>query len=423
MTTLESSKESRPSTDKRPAFDVERIRADFPALHQTVHGKPLAYLDNAASAQKPQAALDAEADCYRRFYSNVHRGVHYLSEKATDAYEEARRKVQHFVNAARVEEMVFVRGTTEAINLVASTYGRQHVGAGDEVLITTMEHHSNIVPWQLLCEEKGARLVVAPINDRGEVILEEYEKLLSERTRIAAIAHVSNALGTINPVAEMIRMAHDKGVPVLVDGAQAVPHLDVDVQELGCDFYAFSSHKLFGPTGVGALYGRLELLADMPPYQGGGEMIRSVTFEKTEYSPPPARFEAGTPNIAGAIGMGAAIDYLEALDMSAVAAHELDLLERATEALEAIPGVRIIGTAANKASVVSFIIGDIHAHDVGTILDREGVAVRAGHHCAQPVMDRFGVPATTRASFALYNTGEEVARLVAGVERVRELFG
>ena len=367
--------------------------------------------------------MDAEADCYRRFYSNVHRGVHYLSEKATDAYEEARRKVQRFVNAARVEEMVFVRGTTEGINLVASTYGRQHVGAGDEVLITTMEHHSNIVPWQLLCEEKGARLVVAPINDRGEVVVEEYEKLLSERTRIAAIAHVSNALGTINPVAEMIRMAHAKGVPVLIDGAQAVPHLKVDVQDLGCDFYAFSSHKLYGPTGVGVLYGRLDLLSAMPPYQGGGEMIRSVTFEKTEFSPPPARFEAGTPNIAGAIGMGAAIDYLQALDRSAVAAHEDDLLDYATKALEAIPEVRIIGTAANKASVISFVIGDVHAHDVGTILDREGVAVRAGHHCAQPVMDRFGVPATTRASFALYNTREEVDRLVAGVERVRELFG
>jgi cysteine desulfurase/selenocysteine lyase len=423
MTTLESSKHPRPAADERPPFDVERIRADFPALHQTVHGKPLAYLDNAASAQKPQAALDAETECYRRFYSNVHRGVHYLSEKATDAYEEARRKVQRFVNAAREEEMVFLRGTTEGINLVASTYGRQHVGAGDEVLITTMEHHSNIVPWQLLCEERGARLVVAPINDRGEVDVEEYERLLSERTRITAFTHVSNALGTINPVAEMIRLAHAKGVPVLVDGAQAVPHLDVDVQELGCDFYAFSSHKLFGPTGVGALYGRLDLLATMPPYQGGGEMIRSVTFEKTEFSPPPNRFEAGTPNIAGAIGMGAAIDYLQALDMSAVAAHEHDLLDYATAALEAIPEVRIIGTAETKASVISFVIGDIHAHDVGTILDREGVAVRAGHHCAQPVMDRFGLPATTRASFALYNTREEVDRLIAGVERVRELFG
>ncbi|TNF70616.1 MAG: cysteine desulfurase [Acidobacteria bacterium] len=423
MTTLESSNKSRPATGDRPPFDVVRIRADFPALDQTVHGKPLAYLDNAASAQKPQAALDAEAECYRRFYSNVHRGVHYLSEKATDAYEEARRKVQRFVNAAREEEMVFVRGTTEGINLVASTYGKQHVGAGDEVLITTMEHHSNIVPWQLLCEEKGARLVVAPINERGEVIVEEYEKLLSERTRIVAVTHVSNALGTINPVAEMIGMAHARGVPVLIDGAQAVPHLEVDVQELGCDFYAFSSHKLFGPTGVGALYGRLDLFADMPPYQGGGEMIRSVTFEKTEFSPPPARFEAGTPDIAGAIGMGAAIDYLQALDMNAVAAHEHDLLDYATRALEAVPEVRIIGTAANKASVISFVIGDVHAHDVGTILDREGVAVRAGHHCAQPVMDRFGVPATTRASFALYNTREEVDRLVAGVERVKELFG
>ncbi|MGB5815526.1 MAG: cysteine desulfurase [Thermoanaerobaculia bacterium] len=423
MTTLQTPKNSRSVAGERPAFDVERIRADFPALHQTVHGKPLAYLDNAASAQKPEAALDAEAECYRRFYSNVHRGVHYLSEKATDAYEEARRKVQRFVNAAREEEMVFVRGTTEGINLVASTYGRQHVGGGDEVLITTMEHHSNIVPWQLLCAEKGASLVVAPINDRGEVVVEEYEKLLSERTRIVAITHVSNALGTINPVAEMIRLAHARDVPVLIDGAQAVPHLEVDVQDLGCDFYAFSSHKLFGPTGVGALYGRLDLLADMPPYQGGGEMIRSVTFEKTEFSSPPARFEAGTPNIAGAIGMGAAIDYLEALDMSGVAAHEHALLSYATAALEAIPEVRIIGTAANKASVISFVVGDVHAHDVGTILDREGVAVRAGHHCAQPVMDRFGLPATTRASFALYNTREEVDRLVAGVERVRELFG
>lgn len=404
-------------------FDVVEVREEFPALALTVHGQPLAYLDNAASAQKPNAVLEAERCFYREFYSNVHRGVHHLSQKATEAYEDARRKVQRFLNAERAEEIVFVRGTTEGINLVASSFGRPRVQAGDEVLITTIEHHSNIVPWQMLCEEQGAYLRVAPVNDRGEVILAEFERLLTDRTRIAAFGHVSNAIGTINPVHEMVGLAHQHGVPVVIDGAQAAPHLPLDVQALGADFYVFSGHKLFGPTGIGALYGRFDLLAEMPPYQGGGEMIRSVTFEKTEYAEPPARFEAGTPNIAGAVGFGAAVDYVQNLDLEAVAAHERDLLEYATEHLSNIHGLRLIGTAAHKTSMVSFVLDGIHAHDVGTILDREGIAVRVGHHCAQPVMERFGVAATARASFAFYNTRQEVDRLVAGIGRVQELFG
>ncbi len=420
---MTSLKEISQTTEELRGFDVERVRQDFPALELRVRGKPLVYLDSAASAQKPLAVLEAVERCYREYYSNVHRGAHYLSHQATEAYEEARAKVQRFLNAPSPREIVFLRGTTEGINLVAWSYGRTHVGEGDEVLITAMEHHSNIVPWQLLCEEKGARLLVAPIDDRGEVILEDFERLLSPRTKLVAIAHVSNALGTINPVREMTEMAHARGVPVLVDGAQAAPHLRVDVQELGCDFYAFSSHKLFGPTGVGALWGRFELLEAMPPYQGGGEMIRSVTFEKTEFAEPPARFEAGTPNIAGTVGFGAAIDYLDSLDREAIAQHEQELLSYATEGVSAIPGVRLIGTAREKASVVSFVIEGVHAHDVGTVLDSDGVAVRAGHHCAQPVMERYGVPATARASLALYNNREDIDRLVAGLGRIREVFG
>jgi len=411
-----------PSAEKHP-FDVDEIRQDFPALGLRVYGKPLVYLDNAASTQKPVSVLDEEDRCYREYYSNVHRGVHYLSQKATEAYEQARRKVQGFVGAARPEEIVFVRGTTEGINLVASTFGRGRVKAGDEVLITEMEHHSNIVPWQMLCEQTGATLRVAPIDDLGEVILEEYEKLLNERTRLAAMVYVSNALGTINPVERMIEMAHAQDVPVLVDGAQAVPHMKVDVQALDCDFFVFSGHKMFGPTGIGALYGRWDLLAAMPPYQGGGEMIRSVSFAKTEYAEPPARFEAGTPNIVGAIALGAAVDYLLGIGLETIRQYESGLLDYATEALSAIPGVRLVGTATHRASVVSFLIEGAHPHDVGTILDREGIAVRAGHHCAQPVMDHFGVPATVRASLALYNTRQEIDRLVTGVAKVQEIFG
>ncbi len=406
-----------------PKFDIDHVRQDFPALTLSVHGHPLVYLDNAATTQKPEAVLAAEDRWYRELCSNVHRGVHDLSQRATDAYEAARDKAAEFIKASSAEEVVFVRGTTEAINLVASTYGREHVGPGDEVLITEMEHHSNIVPWQMLCEEKGANLLVAPIDDQGQLILEEYECLLSERTRIAAVTYVSNALGTINPLAQMIEMAHQKGVPVLVDGAQAVPHLSVDVQSLDCEFFAFSGHKMYGPTGIGVLWGKQELLRAMPPYQGGGEMIRSVTFEKTEFAEPPARFEAGTPNIAGAVALGAAIDYLTDLGIEAIAAHEHAVLAYATDAISRIPGVEIIGTADHKASVLSFIIDSVHAHDVGTILDRQGIAVRAGHHCAQPVMERFGVPATVRASFALFNTVAEADRLAAGIAKVQEVFG
>ncbi len=413
---------ARPSSRAAP-FDVERVRRDFPILGLEVYGKPLAYLDSAASAQKPQAVLDAMARAYRESYGNVHRGLHYLAEKATAAFEEARRKAQRFLGAASASEIVFVRGTTEAINLVVQSFARPRLAAGDEVLITAMEHHSNIVPWQIVCGQTGARLRVVPIDDRGDLLLEDLEALLGERTRILAVAHVSNALGTVNPLARVIAAARARQVPVLVDGAQAAPHFPVDVRALGCDFYAFSGHKAFGPTGIGVLYGRAELLAEMPPYQGGGEMIRSVSFEKTEYNVPPFRFEAGTPNIVGAIGLGAALDYLAGLDPESVAAHEERLLGEATARLAELPGLRLIGTPRRRAGVVSFVLEGIHAHDVGTVLDREGVAVRAGHHCAQPLMDRFGVPATARASFAFYNTLEEVDRLIAGLHRVREVFG
>jgi cysteine desulfurase/selenocysteine lyase len=403
-------------------LDVEAVRAQFPILKATVHGKPLVYLDNAASVQKPVVVIESDRRLYEEYYANVHRGVHTLSMKATDAYEGARLKVQRFLGAASPKEVVFTRGSTESINLVAQSYGRANVGPGDEVLITGLEHHSNIVPWQMLCEEKGARLRVARIDDRGEVDLEEFERLLSPRTKMVAVAHVSNALGTINPVARMARLAHAHGAPLLVDGAQAAPHRAVDVTELGCDFYAFSSHKVYGPSGVGALYGRLALLEAMPPWQGGGDMILSVTFEKTTYNELPYKFEAGTPNIAGGIGLGAALDWLTALGLDRVAAHEQALLEYGTQALLSVPGVRLVGTARDKAAVLSFVMEGVHPHDIGTVLDYEGVAVRTGHHCAQPVMDRFSIPATARASLAAYNTRAEIDVLVRGLHKVREVF-
>jgi cysteine desulfurase/selenocysteine lyase len=404
-------------------FDVEKIRRDFPILQQTVHGKPLVYLDNAATTQKPLAVMEAMENYYRRDNSNIHRGVHTLSERATEHYEMARTSIQGFLNAADSKEIIFVRGTTEAINLVAQTYGRQNVGNDDEVLITAMEHHSNIVPWQMLCQEKGAKLRVAPINDQGELLLGDFERLLGPKTKLAAVSHLSNALGTINPVREIVRMAHAKNIPVLVDGAQAAPRMRVDVQELDCDFYAISGHKMYGPTGIGALYGKAKLLEAMPPYQGGGDMIASVTFEKTVYNRLPYKFEAGTPNIADTIGLGAAIEYLQQLGVEEIERHEHDVLAYATRQVEAIRGVTIVGTAKEKAGVLSFTIDGIHPHDIGTILDSEGIAVRTGHHCAQPVMQRFGIPATARASFGLYNTREEVDALVAGIHKVIEVLG
>jgi cysteine desulfurase/selenocysteine lyase len=403
-------------------FDVEKIREDFPVLRQKIHGKPLVYLDNAATTQKPLAVIEAIENYYRQDNSNIHRGVHALSERATEAYEKVRLAAQKFLNAADSKEIIFVRGTTEGINLVAQTYGRKNVGSGDEVLITALEHHSNIVPWQLLCEEKGAKLRVAPINDRGELLLDEFEKLLGPKTRIVAVGHLSNALGTINPVREICRMAHARNVPVLVDGAQAAPRMPVDVQELDCDFYAISGHKMYGPTGIGVLYGKTRLLEAMPPYQGGGDMIASVTFEKTVYNRLPYKFEAGTPNIADTIGLGAAIEYLNALGLEEIEKHEADVLAYATSAVESIPGVRIVGTAKEKAGVLSFVMDDIHPHDIGTILDSEGIAVRTGHHCAQPVMQRFGIPATARASLAFYNTEEEIDLLAAALLTAVEAF-
>jgi len=403
-------------------YDVEKVRGDFPILREKIHGKPLVYLDNAATTQKPQIVIDRVARYYERENANIHRGVHLLAERATEEYEAARKTAQNFLNAARAEEVIFVRGATEAINLVAQTYGRTHVGAGDEVLITGMEHHSNIVPWQILCEEKRGTLRVAPINDRGELLLDEFEKLLGPRTKVVAVTHVSNALGTINPIRQMIEMAHARNIPVLVDGAQAAPHLKVDVQALDCDFYAFSGHKVYGPTGIGVLYGKSALLEAMPPYQGGGDMISSVTYEKTIYNKLPYKFEAGTPDIAGVIGLGAALEYVKNLGMEKIAAHEDTLLEYATRTISAITDIRLIGTAKEKAGVLSFVLGDIHAHDVGTILDQEGIAIRTGHHCSQPVMQRFGVPATARASFGLYNTREEVDALARGIRKVQEVF-
>lgn len=410
------------SVENPTRLDVQAIRKDFPGLAQQINGFPLVYLDNAATSQKPWTVIEAVDRFYRSDCSNVHRGVHELSQRATKAYEDARGSVKRFINARNEREIIFVRGTTEAINLVANSYGRSHLKAGDEILISALEHHSNIVPWQLLSELTGARLVVAPINDAGELMLEEFERRLGPKTALVAIAHVSNALGTVMPAAEIVRMAHDRKVPVLIDGAQAVSHFRVDVRELGCDFYTFSGHKVFGPTGIGVLYGREDLLDRMPPYQGGGDMIRSVTFEKTTYNELPYKFEAGTPHVAGAIGLGVALEYLVRLGVDHITAHERELLAYGTELLESIRGLRLIGTARQKAGVLSFVLEGIHPHDAGTVLDRLGIAVRTGHHCAQPVMERFGVPATTRASLALYNTKSEMDALADGVRRVQELF-
>jgi len=404
-------------------WDVARIRQDFPALHQEIHGKPLVYLDNAATTQKPQVVIDALSAYYTRDNANVHRGVHLLSERATDAYESARRRIQRHLNAASHREIVFVRQATEAINLVAATFGRTAVGAGDEIVISAIEHHANIVPWQMLCEEKGARLKVVPVDDRGDLIMDEYARLLGPRTRLVAITQVSNALGTITPIEEIIRLAHRENIPVLVDGAQAAPHQAVDVRALDCDFFVFSGHKTYGPTGIGVLYGKETWLERMPPYQGGGDMIKMVTFEKTIYNDLPYKFEAGTPHIAGAIGLATALDYLDRLGLDRIAGWEHELLVYGTELLQAVPGVRLIGTARRKAAVLSFVLDGIHPHDVGTILDHEGVAVRAGHHCAMPVMDRFGVPATVRASLGLYNTPAELDTLATAVHTAREIIG
>lgn len=406
----------------RTALDVARIRADFPALAQRVYDHPLVYLDSAASAQKPAAVIEAVAAFDRTSYANIHRGVHALSRRATEAYEGARGKVARFLGAASEREILFLRGTTEAINLVVSTCGRQRVGPGDEVLISAMEHHSGIVPWQMLCEEKGARLRIIPMTDRGELVMEEAEKLLGPRTKFVSLVHVSNALGTINPVRRVTEMAHACGALVLLDGAQAVPHMPVDVAAIGCDFYAFSGHKVFAPSGIGALWAREALLEEMPPWQGGGDMIASVTFEKTTYNKVPHKFEAGTPNITGAVGLGAAIDYVSAIGMDRIQSHERELLAHATRRVSAVEGVRLIGTSDEKAGVLSFLVEGVHPHDVGTILDRRGIAVRTGHHCAQPVMERLGIPATTRASFAVYNTREDADALAEALGSVREIF-
>jgi len=410
------------AVETRTLWDVERIRADFPVLHQSVNGKPLIYLDNGASSQVPQVVIDRGIFYIEQEHSNIHRGVHYLSQRATTAYEGAREKVKRFINARESRECIFVRGTTEGINLVMHGYGRKFIGEGDEVVISAMEHHANIVPWQMLCEEKGARLRVIPMNDAGELILDEYDALLNTRTKLVALTHVSNALGTINPIKDMIAQAHKYGVPVLIDGAQSAPHMPVDVQDLDCDFYAFSGHKMYAPTGSGIIYGKAQLLEMMNPFQGGGDMIKNVTFEKTTYAELPNKMEAGTPAIASQIGLGAAIDYLNSIGREQAAAWENELLRYATERVSAIEGVRIIGTAKKKASVLSFVIDGIHPHDIGTILDQEGIAVRAGHHCAQPVMQRFNVPATARASFAFYNTKEEIDVLAQTIEKVIEIF-
>ena len=403
-------------------WDVEKIRESFPVLSQTVNGKPLVYLDNGASSQVPQMVIDRGSKYLAEEHSNVHRGVHYLSQHATTAYEAAREKVKRFINAREAKECIFVRGTTEGVNLEAYSYGRKFVNEGDEILVSQMEHHSNIIPWQIVAEERGAKVVMVPMNERGELITDEYENLLNERTKMVAVTHVSNSLGTINPIKEMIATAHKFGVPVCVDAAQSVPHFPVDVQDLDADFFAFSGHKMFGPTGSGILYGKREWLDQMPPYQTGGGMIRTVSFEGTTFAPIPDKFEAGTPAIAAGIGLGAAIDYINALDFEAATAYEHELLEYATERLADIPGVKIIGTAAKKASVLSFTIEGIHPHDIGTILDQQGIAIRAGHHCAQPVMQFFDVPATARASFAFYNTREEVDKLADAVQKVIEVF-
>jgi len=403
-------------------FPVEKIREDFPILHQQVNGKPLVYLDNAATAQKPTAVIETLNHYYREDNANIHRGIHMLSERATENYEKARHKVRDFINASKSQEIIFVRGTTEAINLVAQTFGRQNIKAGDEILITHMEHHSNIVPWQLMADQTGAVLKVAPINDAGEILLDEFESLLTEKTKLVSVVHISNSLGTINPVKKIVQMAHDRDIPVLLDGAQAVPHIPVDVRALDCDFYAFSGHKLFGPTGIGVLYGKEKHLEAMPPYQGGGDMIRQVSFEKTTYNDLPYKFEAGTPNIAGVIGLGSAIDYLNSLDFISLQNYEQALLDFAQRRLAEIPGIRFIGTAQDHASVISFELEDIHPHDIGTILDQEGIAIRTGHHCTMPLMQRFGVAATARASFSFYNTQEEIEVLANSLVKIREVF-
>jgi cysteine desulfurase/selenocysteine lyase len=415
--------EVSPITASAHGFDVQRVRADFPALHQQVHGKPLVYLDSAATSLKPQSVIDAVGDVYARDCANIHRAVHLLSQRATARFEEAREKVRAFLNAAKRTEVVFTRGTTEAINLVAQSWGRTYLGEGDEVLVTELEHHSNIVPWQILCQQTGAKLVVVPMTDHGEVLREAFELQLTDRTRLVSLAHVSNALGTVLPVHELIELAHERGAVVLLDGAQAVSHVDVDVQALDCDFYAFSGHKLYGPTGIGALYGKERLLEGMPPYHGGGDMIRSVTFEETIYNDLPYKFEAGTPNVAGAIGLGAAIDYFGSFEFRAIHAHENAVLRYATEALDSVPGLRLIGTAPEKVAVLSFLMDAAHPHDVGTVVDSEGVAIRTGHHCAQPVMEHFGIAATARASLGMYNTTDDIDALVDALRKVQELFG
>jgi cysteine desulfurase/selenocysteine lyase len=418
MTAIKTVHKTRPGA----AFDVEHVRADFPILKLKIGGIPLVYLDNAASSQMPQPVIDRLVRYQTTQHANVNRAVHYLSETATHEFEEARRKLQRFINARTEHEVVFTSGTTESINLVMHGYGRKFIGAGDEIILTTLEHHSNIVPWQMLCEEKGAKIRVVPVNDAGELLVDEYEKLFNDRTKFVGVMHVSNALGTINPIKPMIAFAHARGVPVLIDGAQAAPHLPVDVQDLDCDFYALSGHKLCGPTGIGILYGKAALLEKMQPFKGGGDMILSVTFEKTTYNTIPYKFEAGTPPIAAAIGLGAAVDYVSAIGMDRIEAHELELLSYATEQLNHMPGVRIIGTAEKKAAVLSLVVVGVHPHDVGTLLNQDGVAVRTGHHCAQPVMRRFKVPATSRASFAFYNTMAEVDALLAGIRNVQKVF-
>jgi cysteine desulfurase/selenocysteine lyase len=418
MTTLATPR----SSPQAEAFDAEKVRRQFPILESRVRGKPLVYLDSAATAQKPRAVIEAELGFYERDNANVHRGVHLLSERATQAYAGAREKVRRFIGAAEAREVIFVRGATEALNLVAFTFGRQRVGEGDEILLTEMEHHSNIVPWQMLAQERRARLTVAPVDDAGVLRLEELERRIGPRTRLLAVTHVSNALGTVNPIARICEMAHRKGVPVVVDGAQGVPHVPVDVRALGCDFYAFSGHKLYGPTGIGILWGRREHLEEMPPWQGGGDMILSVTFEKTTYNELPYKFEAGTPHIAGAVGLGAAVEWLAGLDLAGALRHEHDLLVHGTEVLSRVPGLRLVGTAPEKAGVLSFLLGDVHPHDVGTVLDREGIAIRTGHHCAQPLMQRYGIAATARASLGIYNLRSDLDALAAGLDKVRRMF-
>jgi cysteine desulfurase / selenocysteine lyase len=403
-------------------FDVERIRADFPILNRKVNGKPLVYLDNAATTQKPLGVVENLVRFYLEENSNIHRGVHYLSQKATERYEGTRKKIRTFINAHDVQEVIFVRGTTEAINLVAHSFVRERIKPGEEILISGMEHHSNIVPWQIVCEQTGALLRVVPINDKGEIIIDEYEKMITPKVKFISLVHISNSLGTVNPVRQMIEMAHEHNIPVLIDGAQAVSHMKVDVRDLGCDFYVFSGHKMFGPTGIGILYGKTEHLEQMPPYQGGGDMIKSVTFEKTVYNDLPYKFEAGTPNIAGAVALGTAVDYINSVGLDAIYEYEQDLLAYATESVLRVDGLRIIGTARKKSAVISFMLEDVHPHDIGTIIDSEGVAIRTGHHCTQPVMQRFGIPATARASFAMYNTKEEVDVLIRSIESARKVF-